>query len=94
MNVGSGTFNKEVKVWKSNDSVGTVSCTGGSGCENLTDGDSDTNFAGGSQLQVDFDCINFHEIVFWADLDYPTQSSYQGLCLWVDDVKVNIKSYW
>jgi len=89
MNVGSGTFNKEVKVWKSNDSVGTVSCTGGTGCENLTDGDSDTNFAGGSQLQVDFDCINFHEIVFWADLDYPTQSSYQGLCLWVDDVKIH-----
>merc|ERR1712227_974589 len=89
MNVGSGTFNKKVSVWRENDGVGTLSCTGGSGCLNMVDNDAMTDFYGGSSLSVDFDCINFHEIVWWAHSGAPTQSSYQGVCLYVDDAKVH-----
>merc|ERR1711868_93149 len=89
MNVGSGTFNKKISVWRENDGVGTLSCTGGSGCLNMVDDDASTDFYGGSSLSVDFDCINFHEIVWWAHSGAPTQSSYQGVCLYVDDAKVH-----
>ena len=68
--------------------VGTLTCSG-DGCDNLNDDDLATSWANGNSLQVDFDCINFHEIVWWAT-DYPNQEAYRNVCLWVDDVEVTI----
>merc|ERR1712227_414071 len=44
--------------------------------------------SGASAVSVEFECINFHEIVFFAPA-YPTQTSFQGVCLYVDDAKTH-----
>jgi len=90
MNIGSGTF-KGMHTWTGpNGSDGfDLSCTGGTGCENVLNGDINSDFTGGTRLTVDVECINFHEIVFWAKNENPNQASYQGLCLHVDGEKVH-----
>jgi len=92
MNVGSGTFNK-VKVWKG-ESNGQWSCTGGGQCSKLFDQDKKTFWTGstGSSVSVDFGCINFHEVVWFAKHNDINQSRYQGVCLYVDGVKVHCTS--
>jgi len=90
MNVGSGTFDKGIQVWPGTGN-GSKSCTGGSGCGKIFDDDKDTMGAGQSAITMNFDCINFHEVVWYAPQEFE-QKNFQNTCLFVDDVKVHCTS--
>lgn len=89
MNQGSGTFNKNILVWPQTGSA-AVQCFDGD-CDNMFDDDRSSESHGPTRVDMNFDCINIHEVVWFAPKKF-NQSSFQNVCLWVDDVKVHCTS--